>query len=227
MGLGRAIHSGVRPLLLHPAIHDVFLLVADARPSDCAGAAIRARCQRRRGRADEPRASTADQKTKAERYIGLGDANFAKQKYFLAVERYKSAAQMAPDLAEPYFRQAYALVALGQYASAAKVFRRGLKIRSDWSDSLFRLEEVYGDGKVAKTEHFERLAKAVEANPLDASLLTVLGLELFFDGQAQRAGVFLVRAAQLGANGDHLLDGFLPKPGPAGAQGAAPAKIVF
>jgi hypothetical protein len=53
-------------------------------------------------------------------------------------------------------------------------------------------------------------------------------MELFFDGQTQRSEAFFSRAAQLGANDDRLLDGFLPRPGPAGAPPAAPpGKVVF
>jgi hypothetical protein len=174
------------------------------------------------------RTSNADQKAKAGRFLGFGDGNFGKQKYLPAVERYKTAAQMAPDLAEPYFRQGYALVALGQYENAAKAFRRGLKIRSDWTGSPFRLDQIYGDGRLAKTQHLENLAKAVEANPLDANLLLTLGIQLFFDGQRARASVFFARAAQLGGNEDRLLNDFLPKPAPTGAaEQRGAAKIVF
>jgi hypothetical protein len=174
------------------------------------------------------RTSNAEQKAKAGKFLGFGDGNFGKQKYLPAVERYKTAAQMAPDLAEPYFRQGFALVALGQYENAAKAFRRGLKIRSDWTDSPFRLDQIYGGGRLVKIQHLENLAKAVETNPLDANLLLTLGMQLFFDGQRDRAGVFFARAAQLGGNEDRLLNDFLPRPAPAGeAQQLGAAKIVF
>lgn len=163
------------------------------------------------------RATSPEWKAKAGKFMTYGDTNFAKQNYLAAVERYKTAAQMAPDLAEPFFRQAFALVAQGQYESAAKAFRRGLKIRSDWSGSPLRLDQLYGADKLAKNAHLENLAKAVEANPLDSELLIALGMQLFFNGEAQRSEVFFARAAQLGANDDRLLDHFLPQPGPAGA----------
>jgi hypothetical protein len=74
----------------------------------------------------------------------------------------------------------------------------------------------------------------VEANPLDSELLIALGMQIFFDGQQQRAEVFFARAAELGANEDNLLDSFLPRPGPAGAgkpddpaQAKPGGKIVF
>lgn len=181
-----------------------------------------------------PKSTSPEQKARAGKFIGFGDANFAEQKYLAAIERYKSASRIAPDLAEPYLRQGHALVALGQYENAVKAFRRGLRIRPEWSGSPFRLDQLYGPDRIAKVSHIETLAKAVEANPLDSNLLLALGMQLFFDGQAERASVFFARVAQLGGNDDRLLNDFLPKPGPAGAPPAekpaapaGPAKIVF
>jgi hypothetical protein len=181
-----------------------------------------------------PKNTSPELKARAGKFIGFGDANFADQKYLAAIERYKSASRIAPDLAEPYLRQGHALVALGQYENAVKAFRRGLRIRAQWSGSPIRLDQLYGPDRIAKVSHIETLAKAVEANPLDANLLVAMGMQLFFDGQAERAGVFFARVAQLGGNDDGLLNDFLPKPAhagvprqepPAAAQG--PAKIVF
>ncbi len=173
------------------------------------------------------RKTNAASKARAGKFIGYGDKNFEKQSYLSAVERYKAAARAAPDVAEAYFRQGFGFVAMGNYTSAAKAFRRGLGIRSDWSDSPFRLDKIYGDNRLVKTAHLESLAMAVEANPLDADLLMLLGLQMFFDGQAERSEVFFARVAQLGGNEDQRLDGFLPRPGPAGApKPDRPAKPV-
>jgi hypothetical protein len=178
------------------------------------------------------RATNASAKARAGRFIGYGDANFRKQVYLSAVERYKTAARVAPDVAETYFRQGFGFVAMGNYPSAARAFRRGLAVRADWIGSPFRLDQIYGDNQIAKTAHLESLAMAVDANPLDADLLMLLGLQVFFDGQAARSEVFFVRAAQLGGNEDRLLDRFLPQPGPAGAGKPQPGpkpgdKLVF
>jgi hypothetical protein len=165
----------------------------------------------------KPKTTHAEQKARAGRYLGFGDSNFEQQKYHAAFTRYQTAIEIAPDVAESYFRQAFALVALGRYEKAATAFRRGLQIRSDWRGTPFRLDDLYGGAAVAKTQHVETLARAVDANPFDADLLLVLGMMLFFDGQQDRALVFFGRAAQLGANEDHLLDDFLGKPKPADA----------
>jgi len=177
----------------------------------------------------KPNSTNAEQKARAGRFIGFGDSQFAKQSYLAALGRYKTAAETAPDLAEPYFRQAFARVALGQYEAAAQAFRRGLAIRSDWRATPFRLKDLYGDQPLPKDAHIENLAKAVETNPFDADLLLVLGLQLFFNGDADRAGVFLTRAAQLGGNETGLLNDLLPQPKPAGAVEVKPVggKVVF
>jgi hypothetical protein len=177
----------------------------------------------------EPKPTNADTKARAGKFISYGDALFAKQNYLGASARYRTAAGVAADMAEPSMRQGFALVALGSYESAAKAFRRALAIRPDWSASPFRLQDLYGAGALSKTAHLEGLAAAVEANPFDSELITVLAIELYFDGQRERAELFFVRAAQLGANDDRLLAAFVPRPAPPAdpKQAPAPAPAVL
>jgi len=174
------------------------------------------------------RVANKEFRARAGKFMDFGDALFAKQKFNQALERYKTAAQTAPDLPATYLRQGFALVAMGQYESAGKVFRRGLAMNADWADSEFRLKKLYGDAKVAKTAHFESLAQAADDNPHDANLLALLGLELYFDGRSDRATAFFQRSAQLGGNEDHALDSFLPPPGPNDKAGAKqPGMVKF
>ena len=180
--------------------------------------------------ADALRTTNPEQRARAGRFLGFGDAQFAKQKYLAAIGRYKTAIETAPDLADGYMRQGFAHVALGQYPNAAKAFRRGLTLRNDWRDSPFRLEALYVDAPISKTQHLENLAKAVEDNPFDADLLLTLGLELYFDDQKDRAAVFLSRVAQFGGD-ENLIKYFLQAPKPAGVPDAAApragGKVVF
>jgi hypothetical protein len=177
----------------------------------------------------KPKATNAGHKARAGRFLGLGDANFAEQRYLSALERYKTAMEVAPDMPESYFRQGIAQVALAQYESAARAFRRGLQVRSDWNAAPFRLDDLYDSAPLAKTRHLEELARAVESNPFDSELLLALGMQLFFEGETDRARVFFERSAQLGGNDDRLLDGLLGNPKPAGDAGAQRpgAKISF
>jgi Tetratricopeptide repeat len=155
--------------------------------------------------------SSTESKAKVDKLIELGDANFGKQQYAAAIGHYKEAARIAPEMAEPFLRQGFALLAQKRYAQAVKAIRSGLEIRSDWTASSWRLDQIYTEGHLEKTN--QQVTKFVEANPLDANLAIALGVQLYFtDHQRDRAATYFVRAQQLGANPDHLLDPFLPQP---------------
>jgi len=145
------------------------------------------------------------------RFIGFGDAHFGNQKYSDAYQRYKRAAEAAPTLANAYFRQGYALVALGNYQQAAKVLKRGLELDPAWASSDFRTDELYGSNQAAKTAQLDALAQATTDNPNDADLLFLVGVFLHFDGQADRAAPFFQRAAQLGVGSNAHLRGFMER----------------
>jgi hypothetical protein len=168
--------------------------------------------------------TNAEQRALAGKFIGYGDANFGKQRYLAAIERYKRASNTAPEMAEPYFRQAIAWVALGQPENAAIAYRRALKIQATWSGPPFRLDQLYVGTPAIKTAHLETLAKAAEANPFNSEILLVLGMELYFDGQPDRAALFFERCSQLGGNDDHLLNSFIPQPKPGASP---PGKMIF
>jgi len=139
------------------------------------------------------------------RFIGFGDAHFANQKYRDAYQRYKKAAEAAPILADAYFRQAFALVAQGNYPQAAKAMKRGLELDPAWPSSQFRLEELYGSNEQEKTAHLGDVARAAADEPNDADLLFLLGVLFHFDGEPGRAAPLFQRAARLsGGSPDHL-----------------------
>lgn len=169
------------------------------------------------------RVTNAETKARAGKFVSFGDAHFGNRKYNEALERYRTASITAPDLAETYLRQGHALVAMGNYESAGKAFRRGLGVRSDWGNTAVRLDAIYGDANREKVQHLEELAEAADQNPQDSNLLFLLGMQLYFDGQTDRSQLFFQRAAQLGGNEDRLLDYFLP---PAGALAPAAAPVA-
>ena len=68
----------------------------------------------------DQRATNAQATALGQKFIGYGDAWFAKGKYFDANARYRDAARTAPQLADAYFRQGFALAALGKYDAAVK-----------------------------------------------------------------------------------------------------------
>jgi len=135
--------------------------------------------------------------SRSQRFIGYGDTYFGKEKYSDAADRYRSAQQTAPSLATPYFRQGFALVALGRYEASAKAFKRGLVIDPDWPKSDFSLDQLYGGIPAAKNQHLDALAAAALGDSSDSDLLFLIGVYLWADGKPDRAKVFFQRGAQL------------------------------
>jgi hypothetical protein len=155
-------------------------------------------------------AMVADPKARAEQFIHQGDLNFAQRKYAAALARYRTAGELADTTAELALRQGFALVALGQPKNAANAFRRGLASRSDWSDSQFQSEVLYREDQASKSAHLDRLCRALETSPSNPDLLLALGIELYFDGQHERAALFLRRAAEVDGDDARLFVPLLP-----------------
>jgi tetratricopeptide (TPR) repeat protein len=132
------------------------------------------------------------------RILKLGDADFAKQNYTEALKHYRKAVEVSPGLADAWFRQTFALIALGRYPEAAKALRRGLEVQPDWPGSDFRLDTLYANDQLPKKDDLNTLARAAEAEPQNAELMLLLGVFLHFDGQAERAAAFFQQAVKLG-----------------------------
>jgi tetratricopeptide (TPR) repeat protein len=145
----------------------------------------------------------------ARRFLGFGDVHFTNQNYAEANDRYRKAATAAPQLADSYFRQAYALLAMGRYDLSMRAIRRGMDLSADWPQSGFSNAELYGDNPQAKAAHLEALAAASEEDPHNADLLFLVGVLLHFDGKPERARPFFERANQLLAGNDAHAKAFL------------------
>ncbi len=161
-----------------------------------------------------PRSSNARAFALGWQFIDFGDGHFNNQKYADAYQRYKRAARAAPTLADAYFRQGFALIALGNYEQAANTIKRGLELDPDWARSDFHNDELYGGNEAAKTAHLDALGQAATDNPNDADLQFLVGVFLHFEGQPQRAKPFFERAARMAGDTTHLA-GFLGQAAPA------------
>ena len=157
-----------------------------------------------------PRATNARSVALGRRFIEFGDAQFAQQKYASAYLRYKEAAKAAPQLADAYFRQGFALVASDKYEWAARAFKRGLELEPRWSTSGFQIDTLYGNNPMAKQAHLDALAQAALDSPEDADLLFLLGIMLHSDRQDARAELFFQRAKELAGPEVAHLKAFLP-----------------
>jgi tetratricopeptide (TPR) repeat protein len=144
------------------------------------------------------RIANAESVARGRQFLEYGDARFRRQEFSEAFQRYRKAADAAPNLAEAYFRQGLAQAALGRYQPAVSSIKRGMAIAPDWPAGEFRLSQLYGDSRAAKQTHLEQLAIAAEQQAEKAELLFLLGVELFLDGQPVRAKTFLERSTELG-----------------------------
>jgi tetratricopeptide (TPR) repeat protein len=151
----------------------------------------------------EPRAgrqirfSNAEARDRAAQYIEFGDAHFRERRLADAYDRYKKAAEAAPDLSEPYFRQGHTLAALRRYEQAAAAFRRGMALRPDWPAGGFRLSEIYHDRDAARLATLDTLQRIAEAQPGDVNVQFTAGVQFFFDGQVEQAKKYFERAKAL------------------------------
>lgn len=149
--------------------------------------------------------SNAEQRRKAEQYLAAGDVLFREQKFHSALQRYKLASQTAPDMAETYWRQGHALVATANYELAGGAFKRAIALDADVTRGGFTLDEIYGGAAMAKQAHLESLAGWALKRSDSSESYFLMGVQLQFDGQAERAARFFDRAAELaGAGGEYL-----------------------
>jgi tetratricopeptide (TPR) repeat protein len=146
------------------------------------------------------RASNARTLDLARRYIDFGDGRFRAQKFHEALQRYKTAAAIAPDLADAHIRHGLASAATGKYEGAVKSIVRGLQLDPTWPTRGFALDDIYADGRAAKTGHLEALARTALADKDNGNVLYLLGVMLYLDGHPERAQKFLKRAADLLGN---------------------------
>lgn len=145
---------------------------------------------------DRIRKSNKVTRDRALRFVEFGDALFQKQRYHEAVQRYRSAIEVAPDVADAYYHQGYALLATGRYDLAAKAFRIALQLDAGVPGRL-RLQELYEHNLIALDSHFENLVLKTLNEPSNADLLMLVGLFLRDKGEVARATRFLRKARQL------------------------------
>ncbi len=146
------------------------------------------------------------------RMIQTGDANFAQQRFADALRIYRSAADQLPGQAEPFARQGFAYVAIGNYEQAFQCFKRAVALDPLWPKSGFRLDRLYGEFAHAKEAHRNALRQAVEADPQNGALRFVLAVHLFFDDQREEAEKSFWSALRLSRGDLAHIQVFLPEP---------------
>jgi tetratricopeptide (TPR) repeat protein len=130
---------------------------------------------------------------------------FREQKFHSALQRYKLAAEAAPDLAEAFWRQGHALIATSNFELAGGAFKRAIGIDPDVRRGGFTLDKLYGTASLAKTAHIEQLAGWALEHADSSNPYFLMGVTLTYDGQAERAARFFARAAEMsGIAGGHI-----------------------
>ena len=112
------------------------------------------------------RISNPEQRRKADQYIALGDSLFREQKFHSALQKYKLAAQAAPDMAEAYWREGHAMIATSNFELASGAFKRAIALDPDTGRGGFTLDKLYGPAGMAKTAHVEALASWASRMPI-------------------------------------------------------------
>lgn len=169
----------------------------------------RARRARKAAERREPKPSNAAARARAWQSIGLGDTQFRASKFGEALAHYKRGASAAPDIGDAYLRQGWTYIAMGKYEMANKAIHRGFALSPSWPQSRFTLDKLLGDRELARATHLEALAKAASDAPGDASLLELVGIWLFFDGQHERSRAIFQRATAIAADGAPMARAFL------------------
>jgi tetratricopeptide (TPR) repeat protein len=160
----------------------------------------------------------ADARAESARLLELGTGAFQAGAYGLAAQRFRQATQVTPDLGHAYFLLAQAEVALGNYRDAVDTIRAGMKIDKQWPRTVFQPRlELYKGRDADYGEHLKHLTDAAAANPNNATLLFLVGHQLWFDGQRKDALALFQRARPMADVADRVyIDAFLA----AGAPGA-------
>src|SRR5690606_16176635 len=75
---------------------------------------------------ETPRLSNPTARAQAWKFVEYGDRQFKKGDYRDALDRYRKASRQASEIADIYFRQAFAYVGIERYVEATEAVKRGL-----------------------------------------------------------------------------------------------------
>jgi hypothetical protein len=151
------------------------------------------------------RVSNAQTRQRAMRLLAEGDALFQAQNFNSALQRYKLASSLAPDVEEAFWRQGHAFVATKNFGQATTAFKRAIALTDNLGRGGFRLDDLYGGASMTKATDLENLAELALNHSGDSDAYFLIGVFLNYDGQADRAIRFFDRASDLaGISGGHI-----------------------
>ncbi len=145
---------------------------------------------------------------RAWRLIEAGDRNFKAGDFRNAFAHYRKSNEIASELADGYFRTAFAMLALDRWTEATLTIERGLLRNPNWPASGFVLEELFASPD-AKRDMFRKLQTAKRNSPHNSDVRFLLGVMLHFDGQRDAAEAEFRRVIEITGRGNHAR-AFLP-----------------
>jgi Flp pilus assembly protein TadD len=134
----------------------------------------------------------------ADRLVETGRTAFADGQYGRALERFRRAAEITPNEPSAHYLVSQAHFALGKYREAVAAIAAGMALRADWSEARFHSRDLYGPKPANFDLHLADLRRAVEMFPEDATLLFLLGHQLWFDGKHGEAKPLILKARAVG-----------------------------
>jgi hypothetical protein len=147
-----------------------------------------------------PPAPEKDPLAENDRLLKLGREAFAAREYGRAVQRFRQATRVAPQVAQAYFLLAQALLALGKYPEAVDAIDAGMFLKPDWPSERFQPLQLYGAHVAEYPDHIRRLEDTLAANPDDPVLLFLTAYQLWFDGRRDESRRLFQRALPGAAN---------------------------
>lgn len=147
---------------------------------------------------DPPKVPAFVNRADADRIADEGRKAFTNGQYGRAVELFGRAAELSPNEPSNHWLVSQANFALGKYREAVEAIAAGMAIRADWSEARFVARDLYWKKPELFDDHIKALRQALEAFPNDATLLFLLGHELWFDGSKEEGKTFILKAKALG-----------------------------
>lgn len=146
-----------------------------------------------------PPASSPAQRETSIHAQGQGDLWIREQNYLQAYSRYKQAASTAPDLAEPHYRMAWALVALKRYDLAIAELQRAVRLDPHSPATAIGFSRTLGErNQLAAMSHIQQTIAWVNEDFRSPERLFLAGALLSLEGDHARAEPLLQAAAQMG-----------------------------
>jgi tetratricopeptide (TPR) repeat protein len=135
--------------------------------------------------------SSAAAKLRSLERQSIGDEKVRKQLWAQAYIDYRAAVDTAPDRAEAHYRLGYVFVALRQYASAVREFKRGVFLDPTLPQTGARLVTVFGpNSQIVRNSILHKVGDHLREDIRDSDRLFLFAVMLHFEDDPRARDVF-------------------------------------